>query len=113
MRTSVSRYPRHRFPTEIISHCVWLYFRFALSFRDVEEMMASRGAGARRNALRAVRRELSLSSWLRFRIDVGAPANINARISHLAEGETASLKTLTAAGAPGRSSTCGQGTPQL
>jgi putative transposase len=43
MRTSVSRYHRQRFPTEIISHCVWLYFRFSLSFRDVEEMMASRG----------------------------------------------------------------------
>src|ERR1700737_104042 len=43
MRTSVALYHRHRFPIEIISHCVWLYFRFALSFRDVEEMMASRG----------------------------------------------------------------------
>jgi putative transposase len=43
MRTSVSRYHRHRFPAEIISHCVWSYFRFALSFRDVEEMMTSRG----------------------------------------------------------------------
>ena len=43
MRTSLSLYYRHRFPTEIISHCVWLYFRFALSFRDVEEMMSSRG----------------------------------------------------------------------
>ena len=42
-RTSVARYHRHRFPTEIISRCVLLYFRFALSFRDVEEMMASRG----------------------------------------------------------------------
>jgi len=41
MRTSV--YHRHRFPAEIISHCVWLYFRFALSFRDVEEMLAMRG----------------------------------------------------------------------
>src|SRR5215475_4974183 len=41
MRT-VSHYHRHRFPPEIISHCVWLYFRFALSFRDVEEMLAMR-----------------------------------------------------------------------
>jgi len=40
MSTSASLYHRHRFPTEIISHCVWLYFRFALSFRDVEEMLA-------------------------------------------------------------------------
>src|SRR5882724_10814475 len=43
MRTSVSLYHRHRFPAEIISHCVWLYFRFSLSFRDVEELMSSRG----------------------------------------------------------------------
>jgi putative transposase len=28
MSTSASLYHRHRFPTEIISHCVWLYFRF-------------------------------------------------------------------------------------
>ena len=43
MHTSVSLYNRRRFPAEIISHCVWLYFRFALSFRDVEEMLALRG----------------------------------------------------------------------
>ena len=39
----VSFYHRHRFPAEVISHCVWLYFRFALSFRDVEELLAMRG----------------------------------------------------------------------
>jgi len=43
MHTSVSLYHRHRFPTQIISHYVWLYFRFTLSFRDVEEMLAMRG----------------------------------------------------------------------
>jgi putative transposase len=36
-------YKRHRFPAEIISHAVWLYFRFSLSYRDVEELMAARG----------------------------------------------------------------------
>ena len=36
-----SQYPRHRFPLEIISHCV--YFRFNLGYRDVEEMMSVRG----------------------------------------------------------------------
>ena len=41
--SSVSPYKGHRFPPEIISHCVWLYFRFSLSFRDVEEMMVERG----------------------------------------------------------------------
>ena len=43
MRTPVSAYRRHRFPHEIISYSVWLYFRFPLSFRDVEEMLAMRG----------------------------------------------------------------------
>ena len=33
---------RYRFPPEIISHAVWLYHRFALSFRDVEELLAQR-----------------------------------------------------------------------
>lgn len=32
-----------RYPAEIIGHVVWLYFRFALSFREIEELMASRG----------------------------------------------------------------------
>jgi putative transposase len=36
-------YKRHRFPPEIIGHCVCLYFRFCLSYRDVEELMAARG----------------------------------------------------------------------
>ena len=33
----------HRFPAEIISHGVWLYHRFTLSFRDVEDLLAERG----------------------------------------------------------------------
>jgi len=41
--SAASLYHRHRFPAEIIGHCVWLYFRFPLSFRDVEEMLAMRG----------------------------------------------------------------------
>jgi putative transposase len=36
-------YKRHRFPAEIISHCVWLYHRFGLSLRDVQELVAERG----------------------------------------------------------------------
>src|SRR5438477_4741804 len=43
MTAPESLYRRHRFPPEIISHCVWLYFRFSLSFRDVEELMSCRG----------------------------------------------------------------------
>lgn len=36
-------YRGFRYPAEIISHNVWFYFRFSLSFRDIEELMASRG----------------------------------------------------------------------
>ena len=38
-----SLYRRHRFPPEIISYAVWLYHRFALSFCDVEDLLAERG----------------------------------------------------------------------
>jgi len=36
-------YARHQFPAEIIRHAVWLYLRFTLSYRDVEELLAERG----------------------------------------------------------------------
>ncbi|MGW1710937.1 IS6 family transposase [Streptomyces sp. NPDC002206] len=36
-------YRGHRCPVEVISHCVWLYFRFPLSYREVEELMLRRG----------------------------------------------------------------------
>jgi putative transposase len=39
-------FKRHRFPPDVIRQAVWLYFRFTLSFRDVEEMLAERGIDA-------------------------------------------------------------------
>ena len=36
-------YARHQFPAEIIRHAVWMYLRFTLSYRDVEELLAERG----------------------------------------------------------------------
>src|ERR1700692_2873826 len=36
-------YRRHRFPPPIIQHAIWLYLRFTLSYRDVEELLAERG----------------------------------------------------------------------
>jgi putative transposase len=36
-------FKRHRFPAEIIAHAVWLYYRFPLSLRDVEDLLAERG----------------------------------------------------------------------
>ena len=42
MNPSKPLYYRRRFPAEIINQCVWLYFRFCLSYRDIEEIMARR-----------------------------------------------------------------------
>lgn len=36
-------FKRHRFPPDVIRYAVWLYFRFTMSFRDVEELLAQRG----------------------------------------------------------------------
>ena len=43
MDKSASTYKRHPFPSEIIQHTVWLYHRFNLSVRDIEDLMAERG----------------------------------------------------------------------
>src|SRR5215218_9567877 len=45
-------YRGHRFPGEIISHAVWLYYRFALSHRDVEDLLAERGVQVSYEAIR-------------------------------------------------------------
>jgi transposase-like protein len=45
-------FKRHRFPPDVICHAVWLYFRFTLSLRDVEEMLAERGIDASYEAIR-------------------------------------------------------------
>ena len=45
-------YTHHRFPAEIISHAVWLYYRFCLSYRDVEELLFARGSSVTYEAIR-------------------------------------------------------------
>jgi putative transposase len=49
---STDLYKHHRFPGEIISHAVWLYFRFSLSHRDVEELLFVRGVIVSYEAIR-------------------------------------------------------------
>jgi hypothetical protein len=44
---------RHRFPAAIIAHAVWLYHRFALSLRDVEELLYERGVDVTYETVRA------------------------------------------------------------
>jgi len=48
----MNTYKRHRFPPEIISYAVWLYYRFNLSHRDLEDLLAERGIIVSHEAIR-------------------------------------------------------------
>jgi hypothetical protein len=52
MSKSSSLYKRHRFPPAIIQHVVWLYHRFNLSNRDIEDLMAERGIAVSYESIR-------------------------------------------------------------
>ena len=54
MKSSKSLYHRHRFPREIIRHTVWLYYRFCLSYRDVEDLLAERGVNVSYETVRRI-----------------------------------------------------------
>ena len=53
MNSFRSPYQWYRFPPEIISYCVWLYFRFSVSYRNIEELMAERGVTVTYETIRA------------------------------------------------------------
>jgi hypothetical protein len=55
------RYKNHRFPGEIISHGVWLYYRFPLSYRDVQELLFERGIDVTHEAIRQRRVNASIA----------------------------------------------------
>ena len=52
MKSDTPSYHGYRFPHEIISHAVWLYHRFGVSFRDVEDLLAQRGVTVSYEAIR-------------------------------------------------------------
>ena len=52
MKSDTPSYHGYRFPPEIISHAVWLYHRFCVSFRDVEDLLAQRGITVSYEAIR-------------------------------------------------------------
>ncbi len=52
MNNESPSYHGYRFPPEIISHAVWLYHRFCMSFRDVEDLLAQRGITVSYEAIR-------------------------------------------------------------
>ena len=60
-------FKHHRFPPDIIRHAVWLYARFALSYRDVEDLLAERGL------------DISYESVRRWFLKFGAPIARNLR----------------------------------
>jgi putative transposase len=93
MDTSAAMYRRHRFPGEIISHCVWLYFRFCLSCRDIEELTLVRGVFVTYEAIRQWRQKFGqpfANELRRRRLRPGAKwhldeifAKINGQIHYL------------------------------
>ena len=64
MKTILNPYSGYRYPTEIISHAVWLYFRFSLSFRDIEELLAARGIVVTYGKKHRVRFSLKALAWI-------------------------------------------------
>ncbi len=81
MKRSESLYKRHRFPPEIIQHAVWLYYRFNLSSRDIEDLLAERGIVVSYESMGSygvAHRELHLDSIH----DTSRYANIRAELSH-------------------------------
>jgi hypothetical protein len=69
MKTNLPSYRGYRFPPDIISHAVWLYHRFCLSFRDVEDLLAQRGITVSYETIRQWCRK-----WDRIRPDAQADA---------------------------------------
>jgi putative transposase len=62
----MNTYKRHRFPPEIISYTVWLYYRFNLSHRDIEDLLGQRGITVSRESIRLWYPMHSLRSWGRL-----------------------------------------------
>ncbi|MER9851196.1 IS6 family transposase [Mesorhizobium sp. M0106] len=67
MNTSQISYKRHRFPPEIIAHAVWLYYRFPLSLRHVEEMRLERGIVVSYETIRRWEKKFGLDYARRLR----------------------------------------------
>ena len=60
MKKSTTLYKGHRFPPEIIQYAVWLYHRFNLSHRDIEDLLAERGVTVSYESIRLWRNKVGL-----------------------------------------------------
>ena len=88
-------YHRHRFPAEVIQYAVWLYFRFPLSFRDVEDLLAQRGIDVSYETVRRWSVKFGLAYARKRHLDE-VFVSINGRIMYLwravdCEGEVLDL----------------------
>jgi putative transposase len=70
-----SPYAGHRFPAEIISHAIWLYFRFPLGLRMVEEMLAARGIVVSHETVRQWARKFGQAVANRIRRRLPSPGD--------------------------------------
>ncbi len=66
MTSQAPNYHGYQFPPEIISHAVWLYHRFCLSFRDTEDLLAQRGITVSYETVRQWCQTLSLAARMRL-----------------------------------------------
>ena len=68
MNSKSPSYHGDRFPPDIISHAVWIYLRFCMSFRDVEVLLTQRGVSRTETLLRWRRLARATSTW-QYRLD--------------------------------------------
>ena len=84
----MNTYKRHRFPPDIISYAVGLYYRFNLSHRDVEDLLAERGIVVSRESISLWYPKHSLRSWDRLCIKFGAMYARRLKRKHRGFGDT-------------------------
>jgi putative transposase len=84
----MNNYKRHRFPADIISYAVWLYYRFNLSQSDIEDLLAERGITVSYETIRLWYPKHSLRSWGRLCIKFGAIYTRRLKRKHQGYGDT-------------------------
>jgi putative transposase len=84
----MNTYKRHRFPPDIISYTVWLYHRFNLSHRDIEDLLAKRGITVSHESIRVWQPKHSLRSCGRLCIKFGALYARRLKRKHQCYGDT-------------------------
>ena len=81
-------YKRYRFPPEIISYAVWLYHRFNLSHRDIEDLLAEKGITVSYESVRLWHPKHSLRSWGRLCNKFGSQYVRRLKRNHQGYGDT-------------------------